>query len=597
MLKVFKSLVLTLGAQDRIESLKLLGLMIVTGVFESLGVVSIFPFLAVAAKPELIQTNHVLSYINESIGFQSEQSFLSFMGLTALVMVLTSNSVSIYLNWRLALFTHMRAHVLSLKILRIYMFLPYAHFLKNDTADMAKNILSEVSHVTKNLFVAGMQVIARFIVCICVFTVLFLTDPVLALSVGLALSMAYSLIYLTVHKKVHKIGAVRLQTTADRFKILGDILRGVKDIRLNGAEEKYIESYAVPSRETSISYAQYDSISVVPRYVLESVAYGITLVVILYMLHKNGDIVSSLPVLGLYAIAGQRLLPSLQSIFLNVTKLKYGLPSLDEISREIALEKDMIPDDAGKEVAFENKLIVDDVMFQFSPDGPMVLDQVRLEIGRGQKIAFVGPTGAGKTTLVDIITGLIFPTRGRVLIDGVVLTYDNVRAWQRNISYVSQNIFLFNDTFARNIAVAEDSEQLDWDRIKWAAHQARLGEFIETQTAEGYNTRIGENGIRLSGGQRQRLGLARALYTRRPVLLLDEATSALDNVTEKEIMDSLGSAAEGKTIIMIAHRLSTVSHCDIIFYLEDGKILGQGTYDELRRTCPGFQRLSDLSSE
>lgn len=597
MLKVFRSLILTLGAQDRVESLKLLVLMIVTGVFESLGVVSIFPFLAVAAKPELIQTNEVLRSVNDILGLQSEQAFLSFMGLTALIMVLTSNSVSVYLNWRLALFTHMRAHVLSLKILRIYMFLPYAHFLKNDTADMAKNILSEVSHVTKNLFVAGMQVIARFIVCIFIFTVLFLTDPVLAISVGCALSLAYVLIYLTVHKKVHRIGAVRLQTTADRFKILGDILKGVKDIRLNGAEEKYIESYAVPSKETSLSYAQYDSISVVPRYALESVAYGITLVVILYMLQSRGDIVSSLPVLGLYAVAGQRLLPSLQSIFLNVTKLKYGLPSLDEISREIALEKDMIPDDNGKLMKFNDRLIVNNVVFQFSADNPLVLDHVSLEINRGQKVAFVGPTGAGKTTLVDIITGLILPSQGQVQIDGVALTYDNVRAWQRNLSYVSQNIFLFNDTFAQNIAVSEGGGQMDWDRIKWAAHQARLGEFIETQTLEGYNTRIGENGIRLSGGQRQRLGLARALYAQRPVLLLDEATSALDNVTEKEIMDAVGSAAEGKTIIMIAHRLSTVNNCDVIFYLEDGKILGRGTYDELRRTCPGFKKLSDLSTE
>lgn len=596
MLTAFKKLMFTLDTKDRREVAALLSVMVMTAIMESLGIVSILPFLAILSDPAVIHSNKILTGIYTFLGFTDDRSFLFFAGFAVLGIVVLSNTAAAFLNWKLSYFTHMRAHVLSLRILRIYMYLPYDHFLRADTSDMAKNVLTEVSHVSKNLFVAGMQAVSRIIVSLLILGILIATDPVLALSVGGVLILAYIIIYIAVHRKLHRIGEERLQTTAERYKILAEVLKGIKDIRLTGTESKYIATYEQPSILTSRSYAQYDMISLTPRYVFETIAFAVIIMVIFYLMSSRDSIIDIVPTLGLYAIAGQRLLPALQNIFLNLTKLRFGIPSLYNLVDELKLVEQVLPSQVVPPMNFVREVSVRDVTFAFGAgQAAPTLDHVSITIQKGQRVAFVGSTGAGKSTLIDIMSGLLQAQQGGVYIDDVHLTPENSRAWQQNIGYVSQNIFLFNDSFERNIAIGEGDTPSDRARVEAAAKIAQLHDFITTQSVHGYETIIGENGIRLSGGQRQRLGLARALYANRPVLILDEATSALDNITEKAVMDSLAALPEKKTIIMIAHRLSTVKDCDKIFFMENGRVLAQGTYDELQQTCPQFLKLSEVS--
>jgi len=594
MFETIKNLNKTLTKEDRTEGAWLFVLILISALFETLGVVSVLPFLAVVAKPGLIETNSVLAMLYQSGDFTSQMNFLYFLGVCVLFAIVGANAVSAFMNWRLSVFTHMRAHTLSMRILKIYLFLPYIHFLRRDTMDMAKNILSEVSHVSKNLFVALLQAFSRAIVAFFIIVVLIINNPVLALTVGGILTFSYIGIYAFVRKKLQDVGEVRLKTTTERFKVLSEVLKGVKDIRLNTAETKYLSSYERSSYATSLSYAQYDVISMMPKYVLETVAFTTILVVILYLMQNQNNFLETLPELGFYAIAGQRLLPALQNIFLNITKIKYGLPSLIEIIAELSLVKEILPDHGDSAIELSKKLTFNSVNFRYRDDLPSVLQDLSFEIGAGQKVAFVGSTGSGKSTIIDLLSGLLFPDTGKIFIDDVAITQENAGKWQRSIGYVPQNIFLFNDTFSRNIAVESgDETTLDMERVKQAARMAQLHEFIENETEHGYDTMVGENGIRLSGGQRQRLGLARAFYADRPVLVLDEATSALDNVTEQAVMEAITSGDKKKTVIMVAHRLSTVAKCDIIYYLDKGKIGHQGTYNELLGNSPEFRALAE----
>lgn len=598
MLEIIRDLNKTLTEKDRTEGKWLFVLILFSAFLETIGVVSVLPFLAVLARPELIQTNQVLHIIYSTLGFTSIAKFNYFLGFLALISIILANSISAYMNWKLSEFTHMRAHTLSVRILNIFLYLPYVHFLQRDTMDMAKNILTEVAHVTKNLFIALLQAFSKFIVCLFIITVLILNNPILAISVGGVLALSYAGIYFFVRRKLQDIGEIRLKTTSERFTLLSEILKGVKEIRLNGAEKKYIHSYENLSYATSRSYAQYDVISMMPRYILETIAFTIILAVVLYLMHDQASFLDALPEIGFYAIAGQRLLPSLQNIFLNVTKIKYGLPSLKEIIRDLELIKETLPYEQKSVLTFKNLLSLRNINFSYHEDGAPILKLVDLDIISGQKVAFVGPTGSGKSTIIDIITGMLFPTSGEMTVDRVLVDKINVSAWQKNISYVPQSIFLFNSSFVKNIAIAQDDTiPIDMEKIIKAAKMAQLHDFIIQETDKGYETIIGENGIRLSGGQKQRLGLARAIYSDKPVMVLDEATSALDNVTEQAVINAIAENGGNKTIIMVAHRLSTVAKCDVIYYLEKGHIKYQGTYQELLDNSQEFRTLDQVGKQ
>jgi len=583
-----------LDRREKISAAGLLAFIILTALIETAGIASVVPFLAVLADPSIIDTQPVLKKIYDFTGMETQQQFLFFLGFVVLGVLIFTNTISALMNWAVAHFTHMRAHTISCRMLATYLHQPYSFFLERDSSEMATNILTEVSHVVKNAVVAGMQIVAKTIACIFILTLLVIVDPWLALVVTGILGVAYGLVYMFIHRKLARIGQVRIETNALRFKIFAEIFSAVKDIKVTGTEESFARQFRKPAHDNAMSFAQYEVISNLPRYVLETFAFGGMLVIILYLMSTKGSVAQILPVIGLYAFAGQRLLPALQGIFLNVSKVRYVLPSLNDMQREFSLETSSLPAEVPgtQALPFSRDIALKNISFRFGASDQSILDKLNLSIVKNTSVGIVGGTGAGKSTLIDIILGLLEPPQGGMEIDGTKITRENMRAWQKNLGYVSQNIVLLNDSFMRNVAFGLADHEIDLARIKQILQAARLDDFILNETPEGYNTIIGENGIRLSGGQRQRLGLARALYRDPPVLILDEATSALDNITEKEVMEAIGNLAHKKTIIMIAHRLSTVQNCDVIHYLEKGKVIASGTYDELLNSSQEFKKLA-----
>ena len=318
------------------------------------------------------------------------------------------------------------------------------------------------------------------------------------------------------------------------------------------------------------------------------------LCIIIYLLTTGKDSKEIFPIISLYAMAGYRLLPALQQIYSSITRVKYNLPALeilvDDLSKEHEISKKVSKQQA---LIFNNNLVLKDINFHYLGSASPILDDINIEIKANTTIGFVGPTGSGKTTLIDVLLGLLTPNTGKLIVDNVELTVENTRAWQKNIGYVPQSIYLTDDTIIKNIAFGINDNDIDLDKVKHAAKLADIDSFINTMP-KNYNTFVGERGIRLSGGQCQRIGIARALYNNPSILVLDEATSALDSVTENAIIEAINKLSHKKTIIMIAHRLTTVKECDVIFMLDKGKITDKGKYDELLALNEKFRNMASV---
>ena len=315
-----------------------------------------------------------------------------------------------------------------------------------------------------------------------------------------------------------------------------------------------------------------------------------------YVLSQQvGGISSALPVLGLLALGAQRLLPSLQQLYVSWASIVGSQASIEDILKLLdqplpEVQQELIP----SQYSFQQDVRFDSVHFRYNNDGPWVLKGLNLVIKKGSRVGLVGSTGSGKSTTLDLLMGLLMPTEGNILIDGEPVSGKYLRDWQRSIAHVPQSIFLADTSLAENIAFGIPLDKIDLGRVKIAARQAQIADYIESRP-EGYKTYVGERGIRLSGGQRQRIGIARALYRQASVLVLDEATSALDNTTEQLVLDAMGTLSSELTVVLIAHRLTTVRHCDVIIELEHGKVVAQGTYDELIENSPSFRNMAKAS--
>ena len=352
-------------------------------------------------------------------------------------------------------------------------------------------------------------------------------------------------------------------------------------------------SFEAPSRELALATGNNAVVAMLPRYALEALAFGGIVLIVLYLLREQQDLQAIIPILGLYAFAGYRLMPSLQQIFHGLTNIRFNAAALDQLIADLpAAGSTAVSTPAAPALRLRDSIRLRGVTFRYATAKETLFEGLDLEIRAATTVAFVGETGSGKTTLVDLILGLLRPGAGSIEIDGVPLTEENVRRWQANLGYVPQSIFLTDDTVTRNIAFGLPDEEIDREAVERAARAASIDRFIRTELPRGYETVVGERGVRLSGGQRQRIGIARALYQDPEVLVFDEATSSLDSLTEEAVLQAVHDLAGSKTILMIAHRLSTVRDCDRIFLLSGGEIVACGRYEDLVDSSPAFQALA-----
>jgi len=573
-MQTFKKLHDLLSPRERRQALLLLALMLVLGVVEMAGVASIFPLIAVLSDPGMIEENRYLGMAYNRLGFSDRNSFFIFLTAGVFALIVLRTGLTALTSYGTLRYAQMRSHSLGVRLLGSYLRRPYAWFLNRHSADMGKTVLSEVEQVVNGSLMPAMRLVSRGIIAVLLIGLVVWVDPlVAAIALGGTL-VAYGAVYVAIRNFLRRKGQERVRANRQRYQIAQEVLAGVKEVKVGGLERGYLRRYDRASLRFARLRTQLNLVREVPRHLLELIALGSILVVVLVLLFRaDGDLSATLPVLGLYAFASLRLLPAIQIIYQAVVALRFGGPALD------ALCEDLFEADAGGDLKtpeplpLRREIELDHVGFAYPNSERQALHDVSLTIPVHSTVGFVGPTGAGKSTIIDIILGLLEPQSGALKVDGVPITRDNVRAWRRSVGYVPQQIFLADESVAANIALGLPPDRIDMAAVERAARMANLHDFITGEMPEGYHTEVGDRGVRLSGGQRQRIGIARALYHEPDVLVLDEATSALDNATEQAVMQEVNGLARDKTIIMIAHRLTTVEKCDRLFEVEAGALV------------------------
>lgn len=561
-----------LARRDRKKFIAVLLLVLLMTALETAGVVSIMPFLAVLGNPDLVTEQAQLAMLYQWLGLADPVQFIAVLGLASAGVIVVASLFKSYTTYQLYRFAHLQRHEISTRLLERYLQQPYAWFLGRNSADLSKSMLSEVDQLGNNLLIPVIQMIAHGMVIIAMLLVLIVYDPLMALLAAGVIGSLYLAVYLGVRKRLARIGHERREANAERFQAASEALGGIKAITLSGRASTYLTRFRHPSRTFSRHMAANDTLGQIPLYLVEATGYAGLVALVLVLVWRGDNLGQILPVLGLYGFAAYRMLPAAQIVYRGFARLRFGAPALAHIHRDLQLPSDPRQTDTQPWMP-EKHITLENVSFSYpgSEDRPAIKG-INLQIPVNQTVGIIGPTGAGKSTLLDIILGLLQPSHGQVLIDDKPLTPDRLPAWHQAIGYVPQEIYLLDDSLAANIALGHAPEAIDLQALEAAARAAQIHDFIINELPQGYQTTVGERGIRLSGGQRQRIGIARALYHNPPVLILDEATSALDTETEREVQAAIDTLQGQKTILIVAHRLSTVERCDQIIGLRESKI-------------------------
>lgn len=587
--------------RERMQAILVFIASLVTAFFQAFGVASIFPFINVIMNPDIIQQNKWLSLLFNKGHFTSINFFIFFLGIAVFLVVILSSAISAITTWAKTRFTLGKNHSLSRRLLTVYLSQPYEFFLQKNSSELGKNVLSEINQLTSQLILSFFDIIINGLMVIVMVGMLFMVDIAVTIGAIIFLGGSYGLINYFVKNKLKEIGRERIEANRGRFRMANEALTGIKTTKIMGIESYFLNSYSYFSSR----YARYNVfahvVGEVPRYLIEAVAFGGIIFFIIFMIARKESVIDFIPLLSLYAFAAYRTLPALNRLYNAITSVYYNIAIVDKIYEdmiEMAPQKKLSPksDISTTKLSFNKTIKLQNIRFSYKDSSFEVINNIELTIPKNSVIGFAGPTGCGKTTLVDIILGLLKPQKGEIIIDDTEIDDDNITSWQRKIGYVPQEIYLSDDTILKNIAFGVQDKDISYEQVQYAAQIAAIDNFIENELSQKYDTVIGERGIRLSGGERQRIGLARALYRNPEVLVLDEATSSLDGTTEEYVLKAIHSAAQSRTVIMIAHRLNTLKDCDQIYILEKGKIIGKGKYEELINKNKKFREMAKITT-
>lgn len=544
-------------------------LVLLMTLIESMGVISIMPFLAVLASPQSIESNLLIQKIYTLIAPQSKRDFIIYLGLMSLGIVVISAAVKIITLYYLNRFSSLQRHYFATRLLNIYLKQNYIFFIQRNSSELIKILLSDLDQVVWGIIRPLLLIISYSCVIFAMIVILIFYDPIMALSTAFMILSFYSIMYVIVRSLMSKISHEYSVANRERYQSCNEVFGGIKDVIINNAESLYQERFNKNSRIFSRHLATQESLSQIPLYVIETIGYGCLILLAIYLVVQKQEVETILPILGLYGVAAYRMLPAAQIIYRSFATLKFSEHILDNVVAEFEINNsDLNNYKADSNISFNSAMELHNVSFVYptSPDRK-VIDNFNLLIEKNASVGIVGKSGSGKSTLMDMMLGLLLPSDGNLVIDGQIIDHHNVKAWQRLLSYVPQDIYLADTSILQNIAFGIPIENIDINSVYEAAKMAQIHDFIVENLEQGYNTLVGERGLMLSGGQRQRLGIARALYKKPKVLFMDEATSALDVETEKAVNDAI-QALNGKlTIIIIAHRYSAVAHCDRIIKL------------------------------
>ncbi len=593
MVNDFKKIISLFSREERSKGYKLLVLVSIMALIEVFTIASIFPFISLLTNKELIYSQPILFKIYNFTGLNNEKDFIIFIGIASLLLFSTSlilKSLTIYSQ---ILYVEVCESGLSKRIFNLYINQPYSWFLNRNSSELGKNIIAEVNTIVNYGLLPLVSIISQTIVSISIISLLILTNAKLAFSIIFILLFLYLNIFKTVSTFLKRIGGERSLINAKRFKLINEAFNAYKVVKVLGLERSYIARFKPIAKKFAVKNSKLQITTILPRYFVEIMAFGSIQIILLVMIARNFDLQNALPFITLYLFAGYRLIPSLQEIYSSFGKLRFvkrPLNNLYEDSRNLIKFRDSENINTSK-IDLKESLVLERINFSYEEKTEKIIKNLSIKICANTKVGLVGETGSGKSTTIDIMLGLLEPQSGIIRIDNEIINSHNSRLWQKNVGYVPQDIFISDDDIASNIAFGLNHKNIDLEKVMKAAKVANLHYFIES-LPDKYLTKIGERGVRLSGGQRQRIGIARAIYNEPTVLILDEATSSLDNLTEKKVMEAVDNLTNKMTIIIVAHRLTTVKNCDEIYFFKNGSIADSGNYESLIKTYKTFRDMA-----
>ena len=594
-----KKIMALLSPQELKQAYLLLGMILIMALLDTVGVASIMPFIAVLSDPNVVNNNRYLHSIYIFLDFNTTESFLFFLGLAVFSLLVLSIVFKSFTTYVMLRYTYMREYSIGNKLVMGYLYQPYEWFLNRHSAELGKSVLSEVSLVVGGVIIPLIQLLVHISVAAFLLILLIIVDPLLAITVAMCLGTAYTAIYLLLRKYLSKIGKENVEANQQRYRSVQEAFGGIKDVKISGLEKIFQQRFEEPAKRFAKTQAAQQVTAQTPRYLLEIIAFGGIMLVALFIISRSDGLNKALPVLSLYAFAGYRLMPSLQQIYAQLNSLRFRTAALDNIHndlKQLSFNSQNITKSVQKPLIIKQGLQLNSIYYTYPNTSRKALNRTSLNIPVHNTIGIVGSTGSGKTTTADIILGLLQPNKGQLLVDNIPIKSDNMRAWQSAIGYVPQSIFLSDRSVASNIAFGMPEKDIDLKAVERAARIANLHDFVISNMPEGYNTTVGERGVRLSGGQRQRIGIARALY-HDPQVTVKVAETRAVYITEQVVMEAVHNLANRKTIILIAHRLTTVRECDRIYLLENGKVVGEGSFDELVETNSHFKDMINPDAE
>jgi ATP-binding cassette, subfamily B, bacterial PglK len=558
------------------------------------GIASIAPFFSVLGSPNLIDQTGLLHRLY-NLGFSSRRSFTIALGLAFMGLVLLANLINFIGSYVMARLAQSIGTDLQSTLFGEYLGRPYVFHTRTHSAALFNNIIVETTRVTNGILQSIFSLVTNVVTVLFIIVSVMLLNPAVAIAMIVALAGGYGLIYLALRNRFLRAGEIQSHFLTEQTKIVNESLGAIKEILVLRIQNFFRDSFEQSSRALARVAIHTQLISQTPRQVMECVAVaGLVLVALLAGGRRDGT-GAWLGQLTFLGFAAYRLLPSLQQAFAAVVRIRAERAGFARIAQDLRLARVRTYAGGAADSSWQGcprrDIRLKEVSFRYEPHRPLAVSGVTMCIPARAAVGFVGANGSGKTTLVDLIAGLLVPVTGQIEVDGVVLDDANRAAWQSQIAYVPQNIFLLDTTIAQNVALGISDAAIDRTRLAEAAQLAQLDEFVGT-LSDGYDHTVGERGIRLSGGQRQRIGIARALYANASVLILDEATNALDGLTEQELVATILRLRGRYTIILIAHRFNSVRACDVIFEIDRGDITGSGTYVELSRNSETFRQLA-----
>ncbi len=570
----------------------LMGLMLISAFAEVVSLGAVLPFLGILVAPEHVFNHPIVADVALAWGITSADQLVLPLTVAFAAAALIAGAIRILLLWASTRLAVASGADLSIEVYRRTLYQPYRVHVARNSSEVISGITNKVNGVVFGVLLPLLTLVSSTVLLVAIMLALIAIDPMVASVAAVGFGASYALITWMSRRRLHRNSQRIAYEQTQVVKALQEGLGGIRDVLLDGTQPVYCDIYRHADHPLRRAQGSNVFISGSPRPAME--ALGMVLIAALaYALSRQvGGIATALPVLGALALGAQRLLPALQQIYSAWASIAGSHASLADT---IELLDQPLPTEvlqpAPAPLLFQKDIQFRGVRFRYTGDGPWVLDGLSLVIAKGARVGFVGSTGSGKSTTLDLLMGLLMPTEGELLVDGQPISGIRVRAWQQTIAHVPQSIYLADTTLAENIAFGVPPDTIDLDRVQQAARQAQIADFIES-SPEGYQAYVGERGIRLSGGQRQRIGIARALYKQASVLVFDEATSALDNATEQTVMDAIEGLSSNLTILLIAHRLTTVRRCDTIVELEHGQVVAQGTYEQLLERSPSFRRMA-----